>query len=213
VPSWPALRARVAAQAAVGSPMTLDLLRHGESTYNAEGRFTGTADVALTGRGRSQAAAAGPQLAADYALACSSPLARSRETLELALAASEARVEARVVDARLAERSMGALEGRPLTPLPAHGAGELDWAPPGGDSYVELTRRVLALLLDVRAAVEPGGRVLLCSHLGPLRLVVAMAHGTRDPAAVMTADAPNARVLTVELGPLSWPLFLPGSLP
>ncbi|WP_019064667.1 2,3-bisphosphoglycerate-dependent phosphoglycerate mutase [Streptomyces prunicolor] len=46
-------------------PGTLVLLRHGQSTANAEGRFTGWADVPLTAHGEKQAAAAAQLLARD----------------------------------------------------------------------------------------------------------------------------------------------------
>jgi broad specificity phosphatase PhoE len=204
------LRARVCAQAHEPA-LALDLVRHGESVANARGRFSGSSEVPLTATGRRQAVSAARGLAARYAIAYSSPLRRSVETLDLALAPASMRAGARVVDARLSERGLGALEGRPRTPLAAQRDGDLGWAPPGGESYLELARRVLAFLLDVRVATvgETPPRVLVCSHLGPLRVIGAVVRGTADARAVMGAGVGHAEVLRLELGRVPWPAFLP----
>ncbi len=60
------------------------LLRHGESTWNAEGRWQGHADPPLSERGVAQARAAGPPLAGcGWAGVVSSPLRRAWRTAEL----------------------------------------------------------------------------------------------------------------------------------
>lgn len=65
-------------------PRTLILVRHGETSFNAEGRFRGRADPPLTEHGRRQARAAANALAAYAgALLASSPRARARETAEV----------------------------------------------------------------------------------------------------------------------------------
>ena len=66
----------------------LILLRHGESTWNREKRFTGWTDVPLTPRGREQAAAAGRCLAAEgfcFDVCFTSLLGRAIDTLRIAL--------------------------------------------------------------------------------------------------------------------------------
>ncbi len=66
--------------------MRLLLARHGESVWNAQKRFQGHTDIALSARGRAQAEALGRALRG-YKLAAAyvSPFARARETAELAL--------------------------------------------------------------------------------------------------------------------------------
>jgi len=66
--------------------MRLLLARHGESVWNAEKRFQGHTDIALSARGRAQAEALGRALRGyRVAAAYVSPFARARETAELAL--------------------------------------------------------------------------------------------------------------------------------
>jgi len=74
-----------AANAATGK---LVLLRHAQSAWNLENRFTGWADVALTDAGRSEAMRAGELLRTHcYRFDCAfvSPLRRAMETLEIVI--------------------------------------------------------------------------------------------------------------------------------
>ena len=71
--------------------MRLLFARHGESVWNAEKRFQGHTDIALSDRGRAQAEALGRRLRAyNVAAAYVSPFTRARETAELALRAMAA---------------------------------------------------------------------------------------------------------------------------
>ena len=66
----------------------LVLLRHGESTWNQENRFTGSIDVDLTEKGRAEAREAGRLMAAEkfeFDVAYTSVLKRAIRTLGLAL--------------------------------------------------------------------------------------------------------------------------------
>jgi len=93
---------------------TLILLRHGESVWNRDARFSGWADVDLTSTGADQAREAGRRLrAAGIApdVAYTSLLRRAIHTLELALAALDRSRIPVHRDWRLNERHYGALEG------------------------------------------------------------------------------------------------------
>ena len=64
----------------------LTLIRHGQSIYNLENRFTGNLDVALTPLGREEAKVAGGKLKAfTYSFAYTSTLIRAQETLQIIL--------------------------------------------------------------------------------------------------------------------------------
>ena len=93
---------------------TLVLLRHGESTWNKENRFTGWTDVDLTEQGRAEAREAGRLLEAegfDFDLAFTSVLKRAIRTLWIALDEMD-RTWLPVVNSwRLNERHYGALQG------------------------------------------------------------------------------------------------------
>ena len=90
------------------------LIRHGESTWNLENRFTGWADVDLTPTGVSQAMSAGKLLKAEgyaFDLAFTSVLKRAIHTLWYALDEMDSTWIPVVKDWRLNERHYGALQG------------------------------------------------------------------------------------------------------
>jgi 2,3-bisphosphoglycerate-dependent phosphoglycerate mutase len=93
---------------------TLVLLRHGESTWNKENRFTGWTDVDLTDRGRDEAREAGRLLGqAGYVfdIAYTSVLKRAIRTLHIALDELDLLWIPVIKDWRLNERHYGALQG------------------------------------------------------------------------------------------------------
>jgi probable phosphoglycerate mutase len=90
--------------------MRILLARHGETPWNAEGRYQGQEDIALSPVGEAQARALGERLRdvrIDRAIA--SPLSRARRTAELAL--GEARIAMLATDAGLMEIAHGTWEG------------------------------------------------------------------------------------------------------
>ena len=94
--------------------MKLVLLRHGESEWNLENRFTGWTDVDLSETGRKEAAAAGRILAEngyDFDLCYTSYLKRAIHTLDLALDEMDRAWLPVVKSWRLNERHYGALQG------------------------------------------------------------------------------------------------------
>ena len=164
--------------------MRILLARHGETPWNAEGRYQGQIDIPLSPVGESQANALGERLrglAIDRAVA--SPLSRARRTAELALGAERAPMLA--LDPDLQEIAHGEWEG-----LLAAEIGEKDparlraWREepdtvlmPGGESLRQVLDRSWRGLS--RAAEGLGGddtlllvahdavnRVLLCRILG-----------------------------------------------
>lgn len=92
----------------------LILLRHGQSTWNLENRFTGWTDVPLTEQGREEARSAGELLKKEgfvFDVAYTSYLARAQETLSIALEAMGVRDLPVEKTWRLNERHYGALQG------------------------------------------------------------------------------------------------------
>ncbi len=93
---------------------SLVLIRHGESTWNLENRFTGWTDVPLTATGIAQAQEAGRLLKAEgfeFDLACTSVLKRAIWTLWHALDQMDRTWLPVLKDWRLNERHYGALQG------------------------------------------------------------------------------------------------------
>ncbi|WP_029041975.1 histidine phosphatase family protein [Cucumibacter marinus] len=134
-------------------------IRHGETDWNAEGRYQGQRDIPLNPKGQAQADANGPLLRdlmahnghdpADFNWRAS-PLGRTRETMERVRAAFEGELPAVDLDDRLLEITFGVMEGRMWHELAAEGVpatGERDasfwhYRPEGGESYADLTERV-----------------------------------------------------------------------
>ena len=93
---------------------TVVLLRHGESTWNKENRFTGWTDVDLSDKGREEARAAGQLLRAEgftFDVAYTSVLTRAIRTCFIALDELQLLWIPMIRDWRLNERHYGALQG------------------------------------------------------------------------------------------------------
>lgn len=97
--------------------MTIALIRHGQTDWNAAGLFQGITDIPLNDTGRSQARETARSLAEggiDWQAIVSSPLQRARETAEII--ASELGLELGPALAEWTERSYGIYEGQPDAP-------------------------------------------------------------------------------------------------
>lgn len=209
------LRRRVAEQAPA-PPVDLWLVRHGETTTNAAGLFTGTTDAPLNVRGRLQAQEAGRAIAGTaFDLGFASNLSRSIETLTLMARAGGLTLPDTVQDLRLVERSFGELERTPIRPRDPRLAVDLTIAPTGGESYISMARRCLSFLLDLRCLAARLHRplaVIVSSHTGPMRVITAILDETNDARVVRERLFGNGELVRRSLGQLTWPVFA-GGLP
>lgn len=152
--------------------MRLLLARHGESVWNASRTIQGVTDVALSDLGRAQAQALGRALRR-YRLAAAyvSPLARARETAEIALA--EARVPLVTVE-ELRELSLGAWEGVTVEAIRAQDGDPFqawlrtphDSPPPGAEPLDAALTRVRRAVDRIATAHADGADVLVVTHGG-----------------------------------------------
>ena len=174
-------------------------IRHGETEWNALGRFQGSQDIPLNDVGRRQAAAAGSILqdvisreAAGAALPfVASPLGRARQTMELLRQALALPPHDYAVDDRLREIAYGKWEGSTLPQMQASdpelfATRERDkWGvpPPGGESYAAVTQRVRDWYDSLT------GDTVAVAHGGTARaLLVALGIETPDGAADLTIE-------------------------
>jgi 2,3-bisphosphoglycerate-dependent phosphoglycerate mutase len=202
----------------VAKPSHLVLIRHGQSLWNLENRFTGWVDVPLTERGREEArAAAGRIRDIRFQVAYTSVLSRAAETLAIVL--KEIRQEPPVIrDLALNERRYGDLEGLNKAETAARYGDEqvhlwrrsYDIAPPNGESLAQTAARTLPFFeRAILGDVKQGKNVLVVAHgnsnrsiamhldrLGP-REVVKLELATGVPL-VYTLD-PNGEVIGREL--------------
>ena len=126
----------------------LVLMRHGESQWNLENRFTGWTDVDLTDTGRLQAREAGELLRQEgfeFDLAFTSVLKRAIRTLWISLDAMDAMYTPIGMSWRLNERHYGALQG----------LNKAETAAKYGDEQVLVWRRAYAIAPDPVAADDP----------------------------------------------------------
>jgi broad specificity phosphatase PhoE len=145
-------------------PTRVLLVRHGQSEWNAEGRWQGQADPILTDLGRLQAREAARALGAVDAV-WASDLQRAVETA--AIIADHLGVGPVVVDPDLRERDAGEFSGLTRPEIAARYPGFLDDGrrPPGWEPDESLVARALRALRAIAAEV-PGGDVLVITHGG-----------------------------------------------
>ena len=162
------------------------IVRHGESEWNAAGKWQGWADPALTADGEEQARAAVPALRDQrlQAVACSD-LRRARRTAEIL--AEGLGLGPVHVDEGLRERNVGDFSGLTTAEIEARWPGVLaDWRsgriqqPPNGEG-AEFVDRVLAAI-DRLATQFSGQRVLVVAHGGLIRTLWRHLGGEPGPA-------------------------------
>ncbi len=171
---------------------TLVLVRHGQSTWNAENLFTGWVDVPLSDLGVEEAQRAGERLAADGVRvdrAYTSTLRRAIDTGQAVLAAlGQADLE-QVQAWQLNERFYGALTGRNKRQTTEEfGEAQVhvwrrsfDVPPPGGESLKDTAARVLPYVeREVFPALREVGTVLVAAHGNSLRAMVKDLEGLSD---------------------------------
>ncbi len=163
---------------------TLILIRHGQSQWNLENRFTGWVDVPLTDAGREEARR-GAQLLQGVGVkinrAFTSVLQRAQETLRIVLEAirqSDIPIEA---DQALNERHYGALQGLNKAET-AEKFGEeqvklwrrsYDVPPPEGESLKDTAARTLPYFTTrILPRVKAGETILVVAHGNSLRAIV-----------------------------------------
>ena len=173
----------------------LFLVRHGESTWNAEHRLQGQLDPPLSNAGRAQAAELRPLVerlgvAADRVIV--SDLSRARETAALL------GLEPGQVDARWREIDVGEWGGKTAAEVDAESGELTNWrggprTAPGGETWDEFTARVSDAVDELVAA---GGPWLVVCHGGCIRVAAARLTGAHPLA---LGSPPNASLTTFAL--------------
>ncbi len=162
----------------------LALVRHGQSQWNLENRFTGWVDVPLTDLGRSEARRAGELLkeaGARFDLAFTSDLQRAQETLRIILEVLGQPDLPTERDQALNERHYGALQGlNKAETADKYGAEQVhiwrrsyDVPPPDGESLKDTAARTLPYFdSKIVGALKAGRNVIVAAHGNSLRSIV-----------------------------------------
>lgn len=158
------------------------ILRHGQSEWNALGRWQGQADPPLTDLGRQQALTAAQLIATEcptFQAVITSDLDRARET-GLTIAGVLG-CDVHHLDPRWRENHAGEWQGLTPEEIRAQWPGylETDRRPPGFEAASSTVARARAALDDI-AARHAGACVLVISHGGVLRLLQTEFTGSQQ---------------------------------
>jgi len=187
-----------------GTPTQVRLLRHGQTEMTTQKRYAGITDVPLTEAGLAQAGAAAKRLASvGLDAIVSSPLTRTRQTAEEVAKLCGLTVE---IDAGFRETDFGQWEALTFAEVRQRWPDELTrWltdplaTPPGAESFTDASARVQAAL-DRTLAAHAGQRVLIVSHVGPIKALICSVLGA-PPAAVFRMHMDTAALCAVDWYP------------
>ena len=162
----------------------LVLVRHGQSQWNLENRFTGWIDVPLTEAGRIEARKAGElikKLGVRFDIAYTSVLVRATETLDIILSILDQKQIPIIKDKALNERHYGELQGlNKEETRKKFGETQVklwrrsyDVAPPGGESLKDTAARTIPFFESrILPDVKEGKNMLVSAHGNSLRSIV-----------------------------------------
>ena len=162
---------------------TLVLIRHGQSLWNAENRFTGWTDIDLSEKGEKEAKEAGEKLEnVAFDVVHTSALMRAQRTAEIIIKHNKISKDIPTYkDERLNERHYGSLQGLNKTETAEkYGAEQVhiwrrsfDISPPDGESLKMTAERTLPYFKeDVLRHLNEGKNVLISAHGNSLRSIV-----------------------------------------
>jgi 2,3-bisphosphoglycerate-dependent phosphoglycerate mutase len=188
---------------------TLVLIRHGQSLWNSENRFTGWVDVPLSELGREEARrAAGHLNGLTFNVAYTSMLSRAQETLDLIL--KDIRQPLPVIrDQALNERHYGDLQGLNKADTAArYGEQQVKlWrrsyevAPPNGESLAMTAKRTLPFFeRAIGGDLRQGKNVLVVAHGNSNRSIVMKLEGLSGEQ-VVSLELETGVPLVYEIGP------------
>jgi 2,3-bisphosphoglycerate-dependent phosphoglycerate mutase len=186
----------------------LVLLRHGESQWNLENRFTGWVDVPLSPRGNQEAQHAGEKLRSfTFDRAFTSVLIRANETLRLVLEVIGQTAIPIEKDKALNERMYGELQGlNKAETAKKYGEEQVkiwrrsyDVRPPGGESLKDTAERVLPYYeRTIKPYLLKGEAILVAAHGNSLRaLIMELEQLSREQ--VLELNIPTGAPLLYEL--------------
>ena len=155
--------------------MHITLVRHGETDYNAVGRYQGHVQIALNARGQHQARLVCARLAHRPVTAIySSDLVRCLETIQRLVTHTQLPLQ---LDPRLREIDVGLWEHLTIPEIATTYPGNYaaykqnpgSTVHVGGESYRQMQQRAVAALQAIIGAHAPGDEIVVCTHGGTIR--------------------------------------------
>lgn len=187
----------------------LVIIRHGQSQWNLENKFTGWVDVELAPKGIEEAKAAGKKLkekGLTFDLAFTSSLKRAQNTLDLALAEMNLVIPITKNEA-LNERMYGDLEGLDKDETrKKYGEEQVkiwrrsyDIQPPNGESLKDTAARVIPYYeKEIAPLLKQGKNIIIAAHGNSLRALI-MKLENLTPAQILEVEIPTGAPKLYEL--------------
>jgi 2,3-bisphosphoglycerate-dependent phosphoglycerate mutase len=188
----------------------LVLVRHGQSQWNLENRFTGWVDVSITEKGAEEAHRAGKELKAAglrFDEAFTSELKRAQETLKILLEELGQASLPVLKDKALNERHYGDLQGLDKAETAKkYGDAQVhiwrrsyDVKPPNGESLKDTAARTLPYFgSKIMPEVESGKNVLVAAHGNSLRAII-MDLEKLSPDQIMKVEIGTCQPIVYEI--------------
>jgi len=178
----------------------LTLVRHGQSIYNLENRFTGSLDVELTAVGKEEALRAGHKLKGNhYDVAYTSMLKRAQESLEIILKEIGQTNIPVTKNSALDERSYGSLQGlNKADTIKKYGVAQVElWRrsyavrPPDGESLEDTYKRTIPYYQsEIEPKLRANENTLIVAHGNSLRALMMYLESI-DAQAIAKVDLPT----------------------
>jgi 2,3-bisphosphoglycerate-dependent phosphoglycerate mutase len=181
----------------------LTLVRHGQSTYNLENRFTGNVDVELTDLGKEEALSAGKKLVGfNYDYAYTSMLKRAWDSLSIILETIKENLLP-IKNAALNERRYGSLQGlNKAETAEKYGLVQVelwrrsfDVRPPDGESLEDTFNRTVPYYQsEIEPKLKDNKNVLIVAHGNSLRaLMMYLEHISHEEIAKVNIPTGSPR--------------------
>ena len=188
----------------------LVLVRHGQSQWNLENRFTGWVDVPVTPLGEQEAHRAGKELKGiKFDAAYTSELIRAQQTLEIILDEIGQKGLPVVKDKALNERHYGDLQGLDKAETAKkYGDAQVhiwrrsfDVKPPNGESLKDTADRTLPYFnAEILPRAKKGENILVSAHGNSLRAII-MDVEKLTPEQIMKVEIATCRPIYYDIGP------------
>ena len=188
----------------------LVLVRHGQSQWNLENRFTGWVDVDITEKGQEEAHRAGRELKGiKFDIAFTSLLKRAQQTLKIILDEIGQPGLTTMSDEALNERHYGDLQGLDKAETAKkYGDAQVhiwrrsfDVKPPNGESLKDTAARTLPYFdSKILPEAAAGKNVLVSAHGNSLRAIV-MGLEKLTPEQILKVEIGTGRPIVYEIGP------------
>ena len=160
----------------------LVLVRHGQSVYNEQNRFTGSLDIELTQLGEDEARQTGEKLKSySFAIAYTSMLMRAQESLRIILEVIGQTEISIIKNSALNERSYGSLQGLNKEEIAKkYGAEQVaqwrrsyEMSPPEGESLAQTYDRTIPFYkAEIEPKLKKGTTILIVGHGNSLRALM-----------------------------------------